>query len=337
MKYLQITPTTTLSQLADAVGERNVDYILNTNGLKRTVNIGQQVFDRSSDFDPATQTTDWQSKINVLNNLVANSDVYEKAALGTEQDWYSLATFGTFTDYIMIPDEVNVPLSTSVLGNGEPISDDLYAKCTAALKDTGEIDPVYFNEYSMTASGGFGMSSSTSRSSGTNPFEWFQLPWGKVSLYSSISNEMIDFPVYPEELQDGYTATYDQMPNMLYQYEPWQVYKSSGPRTNTYTFKMHRDMWTGDHRDGLANKLVRFCEANCFPEYDGSAVRAPLVTFYLNSYNHITGVMTECKPDWSGPLGLDGFYLHLTLSITITEVSQTALNYTSMKRRGLQE
>lgn len=333
MKYLQITQNTTLSELSDVVGERNIDYVLNANGLKRTVNIGKQLFNRDT-----SGTTDAQTKMNVLNSLVANSDVYEKAALGTEEDWYSLYTYGTFPDCIMIPDEINIPASDTVLGNGEPISDELYDKCNNSLKTSGIVDPIIFSEYStMTSS--YGMSGGLGDYRNNSPFEWFNLPWGKVSLATSMTaiHNIVDFPVYPEEYSDGRNANYEQMPSMLYEYEPWQVYKSSGPRALSLTFTMHRDMWTGDHRDGLANELVRFCEANCYPEYDGSSVVTSTVTFYLNGKSLITGVLTSVKTDWSGPLGLDGHHLVLKLSLEITEVSQEPLNYTTVLNKGLGE
>ena len=111
MKYLQISPNTKLSELSDVVGERNVDYVLNANGLKRAVGIGNQVFNRDT-----SGTTDAQTKISILNTLVSDSDVYEKAALGTESDWYSLYAYGTFKDYLKIPDEIPIPVSDTVLG-----------------------------------------------------------------------------------------------------------------------------------------------------------------------------------------------------------------------------
>ena len=148
---------------------------------------------------------------------------------------------------------------------------------------------------------------------------------------------MLYFPVYPEGFEDGYVANYEEMPEMLYQYEPWKVYKSSGPREITFTFEFHRDMWTGDHRDEHANALVRGCQANCFPEYDGSLVNVPLVTLYMHGQNLITGVMTTCKVNWKGPIGLDGFYLMCELTIGITEVSPTPLNYTTVRNKRLIE
>jgi hypothetical protein len=148
---------------------------------------------------------------------------------------------------------------------------------------------------------------------------------------------MLYFPVYPENIDDGVSANYEEMNEMLYQYEPWKVYKSSGPRENTYTFVFHRDMWTGDHRDGSANNLIRGCEANCYPNFDGSLVNVPIVTLYIHGVNHITGVMTNCKVKWDGPIGLDGFYLKCELSFTITEISPQALNYNTVRNKGLIE
>lgn len=341
MKYVPVTKDTTLSELTNIVGERNIDYILQVNGLKRSVKVGQQLLDRTSKLSSSDMVTGMQTKLNVLNSLVSNSDVYEKAALGEDRDWYSLSKYGTFYNYIKIPDDVPIPLSSGILGNGEPISNDLYKQCADSIlgkridvpKNT--VDPTIFNEYNSAFPLSYGLSTSSSKYRNVNPFEWFQLPWGKITLYSYVSEQSKDFPVYPEEYSDGYSANYDQMPNMLYQYEPWQIYKDSGPRQNTFTFMMHRDMWTGDHRDGLANELVRFCEANCFPDYAGSSVIAPKVTLYLNGDNLITGVMTSCKADWSGPLGLDEFYLELKLTLEITEVAPEPLNYQTVFNKGL--
>lgn len=334
MKFLKIDRNTTLADLSNMVGERNVSSILNLNGLERTVNIGRQAIDRASQI---SGKTDWQTKLSILNTMTYDSDVFEKAALGTDADWNCLNIYGTFPDYLRIPDNIDIPLSDNVLGNNEPISPDIYKMCEKDLKtsETHEIDPSIFTEYSSSGTGAYGMSGGLTYDSNTNPFEYFQLPWGKISLYSSLSGEMVDFPVYPISISDGYTASYETMPDMLYQYEPWYVYKSSGPRQNSYTFEMHRDMWTGDHRDGLANNLVRFCEANCFPHYSGSTVNAPTVTLLMNSEVLIKGILTSVKTEWSGPLGLDGFYLELKLTLDITEVSDTPLDYSTVRQKGL--
>ena len=155
MKYVPISENTTLSDLINIVGERNIDYILQANGLIRSVKIGKQLLDRTAYLADVDFATNAQTKLNVLNSLVADSDVYEKAALGDDRDWYSLAKYGTFYNYIKIPDEISIPASSGILGNGEPISNDLYEQCVDSLlgkrpyTEPNTIDPIIFNESLM--------------------------------------------------------------------------------------------------------------------------------------------------------------------------------------------
>ena len=337
MQYLTITKDTTLSSLTNDVGERNLDTVLNANNLERTVNIGKEFNERNKKAleEAASEQVDYQTKMKILNQFVGDSDIWEKAALGTEDEWQLLNQFNCFSDAIRIPIEVKLPTSEGVLGNSEPVSDRIYNAAMDQLQQNNYIDPGLFAEYSTSASSRYFSVTSTGGTLDGNLSEWFVIPWGAVCLRSSIDLDLLYFPVYPEELDDGVTANYEDMPEMLYQYEPWKVYKSSGPREMTFTFKFHRDMWTGDHRDGNANALIRSCEANCYPKYDGSIVNVPIVTLYIEGENYITGVMTNCKKHWSGPIGLDGFYLVCELSFTIVEVSPEALNYDSVKEKGL--
>ena len=339
MQYLTMTKDMTLSQLSNVVGERNVDSVLNANGLTRAVNIGK-VFAENMSKLSASSNADYQKKVGILNQFVGDSDLFEKAALGTEDDWKALAQYNCFTDAIKIPEEVTLPRSVGVLGNGEAIANTVYQDCVNSLLDPEgnpphTIDPMIFAEYNASFSGtNFGISLGASIVK-TSPYQWFALPWGEVCLYSSLGDEMLYFPVYPNGFDDGAAANYDDMGEMLYQYEPWKVYKSSGPREVSFTFEFHRDMWTGDHRDGSANDLIRGCQANCYPDYNGSLVNTSLVTLYIHGQNYITGVMTDCKVTWDKPIGLDGFYLKCELSFTIVEVSEQPLNYTTVRNKGL--
>lgn len=332
----------TLSELSDIVGDRNVDYILAANNLNRVPNIGQafkQICDQAiASYNSAHSNDMWKNQIAVLNTFTQDSDVFELAALSSEQDWALLQTLGTFPNMLKIPESVTLPDSVDIVGNGESVSKVVYTKTMKCLQlDPHEIDPAIFNQYSTIKPSKLVDPSNDYNSSGNinNQFKWFKLPLGDITLYSSLDDTSIDFPVYPEEFGDSRSATYVTMPDMIYQYEPWQVYESSGPRSVSFKFDMHRDMWTGDHRDGKCNELIRFCEANCYPEYSGSLVNTSLVTLYVKGQALITGVMTEVSTDWDGPIGLDGFYLHCVLQISITEVSQQALNYSTVKNKNL--
>lgn len=331
MSFLKISKNTTLTDIADAVGSRNVDSVLSLNSLSRTMNISKAMSDLCDKVKASTEEISNQKKIGILNNMISDAEVFENAALLDSDGWKILASIGTFANMLKIPDTITLPESRNVFGGSkEPVKPSIYTKVMDCLAKNLDIDPGIFNEYSNQK---YTQIADTSNVS--NPIQWFNLPWGKVTLYSSLSGESVDFPVYPQELSDGRTANYDTMPDMLYQYEPWQIYKSSGPRSCPLTFEMHRDMWTGDHRDGKCNELIRFCEANCYPKYNGASVNTSTVVLYINGQPFIRGVMTEVKPNWSGPIGLDGFYLYVELTISITEVSDEPLNYDTVRKKGL--
>ena len=340
MQFLTITESTRLSELADAVGSTNVDSVLSCNQLTRSADIGKQFQElcnqcitdfMTPDEEGNVQEVTQQRKLSLLNQYTGDSDVFEAAALQSDLGWILLSQLGTFPQRLQIPPKILIPDSIAVLGNGIPVAETIYKKTIASLQTPPyTIDPGIFSEYSSMQPAVISQPIVPSSS-----FSEFPIPWGKITLYSSLSDSSVDFPVYPEEVSDSVKANYTEMPELLYQYEPWNIYTSSGPRSNTYKFKFHRDMWNGDHTLGGANELVRFCMANCYPKYKGSAVYTALVTLYINGEDVITGIMTEVSPTWSGPLGQDGWYLVCDLSITITEVAQQPLNFESVRRKPL--
>lgn len=332
MQFLSISATTRLQDLSDTVGERNVEDVLSLNGLTRTPNIGAQFYNNVSQIQNDTENVDYQRKSTILNTFVQDSDVFEEAALSSELGWKVLSNLNTFPDRLKIPETLSLPDSVDIIGNGISIGNTVYSQVMEALETPPHtIPPEIFNTYSAITH-----TTITDKLSGSNsPLQWFNLPWGDITLRSSIGGESWDIPAYPEELSDGVVANYSTMPDLLYQYEPWYVYNSSGPRSNTYEFHLHRDMWTGDHTDGRANELIRFCQAQCYPQFNGSAVNVPIVTLYVKGEVLITGIMTECNVDWAGPIGQDGWYLEFTLSLSITEVASQALNYDVIRQKPL--
>lgn len=335
MQFLKITENTTFSDLVKKVGSRNVETILAKNNLSRTPKIGAAL-KKLNDQVKATTASDvsWQKKSSVLNTFTQDSDIFEEACVLGEQDWKVLSTLGTFPNMLKIPETIKLPDDDDIIGNGIGVVTSTYKNVMKSLKTPPhQIDISVFNSYSSTKD--ISLVDGIDQSASKMLDQWFKLPWGDITLHSSIDDSSIDFPVYPEELDDGRAANYTEMPDLLYQYEPWPVYQNSGPRTNTYTFKMHRDMWTGDHRDGKCNELIRFCEACCYPEYNGSAVNTTRVTLYVKGQPLISGIMHNTSTSWSGPIGLDGFYLECELKIEIQEVSDTPLSYKTVKEKGL--
>lgn len=336
MKYVKISKNETLSSLTEKVGVSIVDQILADNGLDRTPNIGKQWDDKCKDAKNSPVSIQPIQKVNILNQFVSNSDIYEKAVLQTESDWKVLAQINSFPNYLYVSDQLEDSIvdSSDIIGNKESVPTGIYQSINDSILKGKEIDSSIFGSYSTMQHVGL-VEGSESNYSSSSPLGWFKIPQNEVLLYSSMDGVAMSIPAYPEEMSDERRANYTTMPDLIYQYEPWQLYQSSGPRSNSYTFHLHRDMWTGDHSDGKANELIRFCQAQCYPRYNGAAVNTPTVTLYVSGSNLITGVLTSARTEFSGPIGKDGFYLEFKLILEITEVSKEALSYDSILKKPL--
>lgn len=333
MQLLSLSRNSKLIDLANVIGDRNVDYVLASNQLTRSVDIGEQFYNLCNSFVTSASYVDPQRKKTILNRLVSDSDIFEATSLLSEDNWKVMSNLNTLPQYLYIPETIEIPRSSDTLGNGIHVDSTIYDDVMGMLSTTPYIiDPAVFNEYSTIKNSKF-LNSATS---GTNSTYWFPIPLGNVSLYSSLSGTAVDIPAYPEELDDAVKANYTEMQELLYQYEPWYLYQSSGPRSNSYRWEnLHRDMWSGDHRDGKANELIRFCEACCYPEYNGAAVYTDIVTLYINGKNLITGIVTDVSVKWSGPLLQDGWYAVFSLELTINEISPYKLNNTTVRQKPL--
>lgn len=336
MKYVNILPTDTLRDLTERVGVNNVDQILADNGLVRAPNIGEQWSNKvesiRSDIDKIVNPI---RKVSILNQFISNSDIYEEAALAPESTWRVLDSFNSFPDYLYISDQMqtSIPDSYLILGNSVSINNTIRTEVESRILASEDVDPAIFSQ--VTSIQDLGLVTRQGEDSNANPLNWFKIPLDSVTLYSSLTGTSVNIPAYPEEYSDERVANYAQMPDLLYQYEPWQMYQSSGPRSNTIEFHLHRDMWTGNHLDGKANELIRFCQAQCYPVYNGAAVLSSTVTLYINGSALISGVMTNVGVNWRGPIGQDGWYLEFILALTITEVSTTRLDHVAMLSKGL--
>ena len=333
MQFVEIKQNAKLSDIRDIVGTSNLENVLAVNSLQRTPNIGSQVYARNNIAARQDKVISTEYKIQALGRASQDSDVFETMALMGDSGWKVYQSTDTLPGTLKVPDGVTLPKSVNVLGNGQRISNTIYDKVMVSMYQPPHIvDSSVFDGYSSITSAQI---YSTSSISYENMFQFFKIPWGNMTIFSSIANKSMDFPVYPEEMADGVRANYTTMPEIIYQYEPWQLFTSSGPRTNSYTFVFHRDMWTGNHMDGKANELVRFCMANCYPEYRGSAVNTALTSLYMNGDLLIRGVLTDVVTNWDGPLGHDGYYLVCKLTLTFIEVSPQPLDYWTMMQKPL--
>ena len=339
MKYYPINRNTTYSDLYSVFGT-NLPNILALNNLSNVPNIGEVYYRMCDDIiekNSFKMERQWRQVSNCLGNLTGDDDVYEKAATLSDEDWALMLSINAFYGYLKIPDDISLPLTNGVLGSGVPVSSKIVAEVTNSLKTYHTIPMEIFNGEVSTITPIQGNTASGYRdySVSDNPMNWFPIPWGKIMLYSELFDDYVAIPVYPNELSDGVKANFTTMPELLYQYEPWQIYTSSGPRENTYTFDFHRDMWTGNHMDGEANNMIRFCEACCYPKFTGSQVDYSLVILYIGGQPLIRGILTQVETKWDGPLGQDEFYLHCVMTLHIVEVSSEPLSIEVVRNKPL--
>ena len=388
MQYLVIENTDTIMSISRVVGSNNVDEILEQNGLQRTPYIAKAWRTKCNDYlatDPPEVSS--ARKQALLNTLTGSNELFEKACLMDEDEWKIFSAFKAFPDAIQIPESVQLPYSTKVIGNvstseqlanlaysvdarqssntsrvsfeswlstgetttnatqfstrltssaltSDPVDSVAYRAVIKSLQRGSKIDPSLFNNVNTSPS--IQVTGQHSSAQGQGQVSFCQnLPWGKITFQSSVLNSSIDVPAYPETIETMRTANYTSMPDTMYQYEPWIVYQNSGPREQTLNFHLHRDLWTGNHLDGNANKLIRFCEANTYPTYNGSMVNSPRFKVYIDGSLFISGVVTATTVTWSGPIGQDNWYLEFNLSLTMQEVSDFALNATKVNSLGL--
>lgn len=326
LQFLKVNKNTKLTDLADIVGNNHIEEVLHNNSITRTPFIGKQFIKKCNDIMQNTQPVELINKLSLLNRLSEDEEVFEFASLMDDDSWKVMSEIGTFPGYLNIYG-LQVAPTRDILGCSGPISTPIYNQVIDAISTGVRVDPIIFGETNSTA-----VATNIGYTVGSyEPLEYFKIPWGEVQIYSSIADVAMDIPCYPETIKDGRKANYITMPDLLYQYEPWQIYTGSGPRSITFDFHFHRDMWNGDHTRGGANELIRFCEANCYPEYNGSAVNTATVALLIHGSIVIMGIMTDVSTSWSGPIGLDGWYLDCHLSLSITEVADKPLNYGTVK------
>lgn len=323
--YLQISEGLTLKELNQLVGSGNVNDILNVNGLTRSRDIYDQYKSKCDSVISSSSNVSWKRKSEILNNFSTDSDVFEYAAIQNEDGWKVLSNLMSFEDALCIPETVELVRYDDVLGNGVAVGKSTYDNVMTSLAEYQIIPSNLFNDFSTIRPATY--TNTSVQSMGSSFAQWFNIPWGDITFYSSLSGSSVDIPVYPEQISDGRSATYDTMPDTLYQYEPWYTYSSSGPRELSLEFHMHRQMWTGNETDGKANELIRFIQSNVYPDYSGSSVNTSTCTLYIKGYALITGIVTSCSVDWSGPIGRDGYYLDFTMTVGMIETSSQALSH----------
>ena len=163
-----------------------------------------------------------------------------------------------------------------------------------------------------------------------------------------IGNTLIYMPCWPESVQDGAQAEYDQPP-VLGRSSPYVIYTRTGERSIDFTFKLHREMLDSSvavltediiknpdkvaTRSNEIEQIIRLIESAVYPNYDGT-VAAVRTQVKIGNTLYISGVMTSQSSNWYGPIGPDHKYNQCDISFTVLEVTDNPKSHNDIKQIG---
>lgn len=163
-----------------------------------------------------------------------------------------------------------------------------------------------------------------------------------------IGNTLIYMPCWPESVQDGAQAEYDQPP-VLGRSSPYVIYTRTGERSIDFTFKLHREMLDSSvavltediiknpdkvaTRSNEIEQIIRLVESAVYPNYDGT-VAAVRTQVKIGNTLYISGVMTSQSSNWYGPIGPDHKYNQCDISFTVLEVTDNPKSHNDIKQIG---
>jgi hypothetical protein len=367
MKYFEVEHNTSLTQVRNKFGN-DTGSILATNGLETDPNFAGQVrkryqelttpltpiervalvetgrvplgrypeilqFPALTDDSTRRQLTEQfeQQRINdakrALTLASTSTDVFAAAVVLDLQELQVLSRENMFPDKVLVPD--HTALITGVIGNNTSVPP-LTLRTALNTVDENRVPFSSPNFSAMTQS----LTAPQTGNNVDNGNNWHITLAEEVGIaIDRATPDYMMIPCYPDGgVQDDFTANFEEMPEARHQYEPWQIYKSSGGRTVTLVFKLARVLWSGDYTDGHCENLIRYCQSAAYCNYLGSLVDVPLVTVICGDYFKIRGYVHSVGVHWHGEFGTDLKPLLADLKITIQEVSDTPLNADAIRR-----
>ena len=139
----------------------------------------------------------------------------------------------------------------------------------------------------------------------------------------TIGGISLAMPCYPTTLTDSLQVNHNSN-SVAYRTEPYINYVSSGPRTVTAAFNLHREM-KGDSRMSDIDTIINTIQAACYPT--GSASNSVEAKLKVGKSLSIRGVITGgVQVSFSGPI-IEGKYNVYDISFTITEVKDSIIMF----------
>ena len=115
---------------------------------------------------------------------------------------------------------------------------------------------------------------------------------------------------------------------------PIYTYSNSGPRSVSFSFRLHREMMndidiTGNNLDispdtDVVDELVNHIQAAALPKYtaDLKAINPPIIAIRLGNNLYVKGIVIgNVSVKYSGPILNDNKYAIIDISFTVDEIN----------------
>lgn len=130
-------------------------------------------------------------------------------------------------------------------------------------------------------------------------------------------------PSYPDDISDTMRSSFQES-SALGRSAPVYTYGSSGPRSISFSFLFHRDMFADINGDeDAAEDFIHAIQAIALPQYNASnkAVEPPLVGVRLGQEIFIKGVVnSDVTVKYSKPILVNEKYAEIEVSFSVFEV-----------------
>ena len=162
-------------------------------------------------------------------------------------------------------------------------------------------------------------------------------------MYFYHTGTLLIFPFYPDSISDDTSVQFNPT-SVLSRTAPIQSYENSGPRTVTFGFKVHRDMFRNiqyintelkrlatpkdtttmqNLNDDYVDIFLNEVRAAAYPVYQATSkmVDPPMVSVRFGKDIFIKGVLTQgVRLQYETPILRNGKYAQVTFSMTVSEI-----------------
>lgn len=137
-----------------------------------------------------------------------------------------------------------------------------------------------------------------------------------------------NIPLYPEEISDGISANWNDT-TIVGRSAPISNYVSTSDRQVSFSFTIHREMYTAMSRRGTSSsrtsmdkvdKLLKGLRSAVYPKYETQIGMFPTISMFVFGEFIIKGKLTNVSFTWKKPI-VDNKYQVCDVSVTMNSIA----------------